>query len=63
MLLKGGSSWLTGAGASSWYFPQATKLGEHGKYFLFSDGYERSANIGFRCVADRLETGRIGNDV
>lgn len=51
VLLKGGSSYtMTG---SSWYFPQVQTLAQHGKYFLYSDGYERSATIGFRCIADR----------
>ncbi len=50
VILKGSSRYRpTG---SQWYFPQAVKLSSHNKYFLFSDGYERSPNIGFRCVAD-----------
>ena len=49
--LKGGSGWSP-QGGSGWYFPQAKTLTEHGKYFLYSDGYERSSMLGFRCVAD-----------
>jgi hypothetical protein len=52
VLLKGGSAYAPGAGEAQWYFPQARRLDLHGKYFLYSDGYERSASIGFRCVAD-----------
>ena len=49
-VLKGGSNYRpTG---SVWYLPQIRRLDEHQKYLLFSDGYERAATIGFRCVAD-----------
>jgi formylglycine-generating enzyme required for sulfatase activity len=37
---------------SHWYFPQAYKLTEHGKYLLMSPGKDRSAAVGFRCVVD-----------
>jgi iron(II)-dependent oxidoreductase len=37
---------------SHWYFPQAYKLTEHGKYLLMSPGKDRSAALGFRCVVD-----------
>lgn len=40
------------------YFPQANSLREHGKYLLYSDGYERASMLGFRCVADRKAVGR-----
>ena len=49
-VLRGGSYFH--ATTSQWYFPQAHKLNEHGKYLLMSPGRDRSANIGFRCVAD-----------
>jgi formylglycine-generating enzyme required for sulfatase activity len=49
-ILRGGSYFH--ATTSQWYFPQAHKLNEHGKYLLMSPGRDRSANIGFRCVAD-----------
>jgi formylglycine-generating enzyme required for sulfatase activity len=35
-----------------WYFPQAYKLQEHGKYLLIAPGMDRSGGIGFRCVRD-----------
>jgi len=37
---------------SKWYFPQAYRLNEHGKYLLTSPGLDRSGVIGFRCVVD-----------
>ena len=50
VVLKGGSNYRP-VGAV-YYFPQAWNISLHSKYFLFSDGYERSSTIGFRCVAD-----------
>jgi hypothetical protein len=35
-----------------WYFPQAYKLNEHGKYLLIASSTDRSATVGFRCVVD-----------
>jgi formylglycine-generating enzyme required for sulfatase activity len=37
---------------SKWYFPQAYRLSEHGKYLLISPGTDRSGTISFRCVVD-----------
>jgi gamma-glutamyl hercynylcysteine S-oxide synthase len=37
---------------SIWYFPQAYKLNEHGKYLLTSPSMDRSGGVGFRCVQD-----------
>jgi formylglycine-generating enzyme required for sulfatase activity len=37
---------------SKWYFPQAYRLSEHGKYLLMTPGMDRSGTIGFRCVVD-----------
>lgn len=37
---------------SFWYFPEAYKNNEHGKYLLMAPSYDRSATIGFRCVMD-----------
>ena len=37
---------------SMWYFPQAYRLDEHGKYLLMAPGLDRSGTIGFRCAAD-----------
>ena len=50
-ILRGGSYYH--AQTSMWYFPQAHKLNEHGKYLLMSPGRDRAATLGFRCVADR----------
>jgi gamma-glutamyl hercynylcysteine S-oxide synthase len=41
---------------SMWYFPQAYKLSEHGKYLLTAPGLDRSGGVGFRCVRDGGET-------
>lgn len=35
-----------------WYFPEAYKLTEHGKYLLMAPSMDRSGTIGFRCVVD-----------
>ncbi|MGI8906913.1 MAG: formylglycine-generating enzyme family protein [Candidatus Sumerlaeaceae bacterium] len=49
-LLRGGSNYRPTT--SHWYFPQAHELNKHGKYLLMSPSLDRSATIGFRCVAD-----------
>lgn len=49
-ILRGGSHYRPRG--SDWYFPQALQLDQHGKYLLISPGKDRSAAIGFRCVAD-----------
>jgi formylglycine-generating enzyme required for sulfatase activity/nicotinamidase-related amidase len=49
-ILRGGSYYQPGG--SRWYFPQAYKLNEHGKYLLMAPSIDRSASIGFRCVVD-----------
>lgn len=51
-VLRGGSHYQPQG--SMWYFPQAYKLSEHGKYLLMAPSFDRSAAIGFRCVADAL---------
>jgi iron(II)-dependent oxidoreductase len=50
-ILRGGSYYY--AQTSNWYFPQAHRLDQHGKYLLMSPGRDRAATVGFRCVADR----------
>jgi iron(II)-dependent oxidoreductase len=35
-----------------WYFPEAYKLTEHGKFLLMAPSIDRSGTIGFRCVVD-----------
>jgi len=49
-ILRGGSYYQPQG--SYWYFPQAYKLSEHGKYLLMSPGQNRSGTLGFRCVKD-----------
>ena len=49
-VLRGGSHYRPQG--SRWYFPQAYKLSEHGKYLLMAPGMDRSGAIGFRCVID-----------
>ena len=38
--------------ARIWYFPQAYKLNEHGKYLLMAPSKDRAGTLGFRCVVD-----------
>jgi formylglycine-generating enzyme required for sulfatase activity len=49
-VLRGGSHYQPQG--SRWYFPQAYKLNEHGKYLLIAPSLDRSAAVGFRCVVD-----------
>jgi len=49
-ILRGGSAYQPQT--SHWYFPQAYRLDQHGKYLLMAPGKDRSAMIGFRCVVD-----------
>ncbi len=49
-ILRGGSHYQPQG--SRWYFPQAYKLSEHGKYLLMAPSIDRSATIGFRCAVD-----------
>jgi hypothetical protein len=49
-ILRGGSSYQPQG--SIWYFPQAYRNDEHGKYLLMAPGLDRSERIGFRCVKD-----------
>ncbi|MGZ3184939.1 MAG: SUMF1/EgtB/PvdO family nonheme iron enzyme [Telluria sp.] len=48
--LRGGSSYLPQT--SHWYFPQAHRLDQHGKYLLMAPCKDRSGMLGFRCVVD-----------
>ena len=54
-VLRGGSHYQPQG--SKWYFPQAYKLSEHGKYLLMAPSMDRSGAIGFRCVMDEAEGG------
>ncbi|HXS06024.1 MAG TPA: SUMF1/EgtB/PvdO family nonheme iron enzyme [Rhizomicrobium sp.] len=49
-ILRGGSYYQPQG--SLWYFPQAYRNDQHGKYLLMAPGKDRSATVGFRCVAD-----------
>ena len=49
-ILRGGSAYQPQT--SHWYFPQAYRLDQHGKYLLMAPCKDRSAGIGFRCVVD-----------
>jgi len=49
-ILRGGSYYQPAG--SHWYFPQAYKLNEHGKYLLIGPSKDRSGGVGFRCVVD-----------
>lgn len=48
--LRGGSAWCPQT--SHWYFPQAYRLDQHGKYLLMAPCKDRSGGLGFRCVVD-----------
>lgn len=49
-VLRGGSAYQPQT--SHWYFPQAHRLDQHGKYLLMAPCKDRSAWVGFRCVVD-----------
>ncbi|MET0934952.1 MAG: formylglycine-generating enzyme family protein [Luteibacter sp.] len=49
-VLRGGSSYQPQT--SHWYFPQAYRLDQHGKYLLMAPCKDRSGCVGFRCVVD-----------
>jgi formylglycine-generating enzyme required for sulfatase activity len=49
-ILRGGSYYQPQG--SMWYFPQAYRLTEHGKYLLMGPSIDRSGTVGFRCVVD-----------
>jgi formylglycine-generating enzyme required for sulfatase activity len=49
-ILRGGSYFQPQG--TRWYFPQAYRLDEHGKYLLMAPSIDRSGTVGFRCVVD-----------
>jgi formylglycine-generating enzyme required for sulfatase activity len=53
-ILRGGSYYQPQG--SMWYFPQAYRLDEHGKYLLMWPSLDRSGTVGFRCVIDASES-------
>lgn len=48
--LRGGSYYQPQG--SVWYFPQAYRNDEHGKFLLMVPSEDRSGTVGFRCVMD-----------
>jgi formylglycine-generating enzyme required for sulfatase activity len=49
-IVRGGSYYQPQG--SMWYFPQAYKLNEHGKYLLMAPSKDRAGTLGFRCAMD-----------
>ena len=49
-ILRGGSHYQPQG--ARWYFPEAYRLDEHGKYLLMAPSLDRSGAVGFRCVRD-----------
>ena len=49
-VVRGGSYYRPSG--SMWYFPQNTRLDQHGKYLLIAPSKDRSPMLGFRCVVD-----------
>jgi formylglycine-generating enzyme required for sulfatase activity len=49
-VLRGGSYYRPSS--SIWYFPQAYRNDEHGKFLLMAPSEDRSGGVGFRCVMD-----------
>lgn len=49
-VLRGGSYYEPQG--SRWYFPNARRLDEHGKYLLMAPSLDRAGTLGFRCVRD-----------
>jgi formylglycine-generating enzyme required for sulfatase activity len=49
-IVRGGNWWAPKG--SAWYFPPALRLDEQNTWLELSESMDRSAGIGFRCVAD-----------
>lgn len=49
-ILRGGSYYQPQG--SLWYFPQAYRNDEHGKFLMMAPSYDRSGTVGFRCAED-----------
>ena len=49
-ILRGGSYYQPQG--SVWYFPQAYRNDQHGKFLLMAPSEDRSGTVGFRCVMD-----------
>jgi iron(II)-dependent oxidoreductase len=50
VLLRGGCYYRPES--SLWYFPQAHRLDQHGKYLLVAPARDRAGTLGFRCAVD-----------
>lgn len=60
-ILRGGSYYQPQG--SMWYFPQAYRLDEHGKYLLMAPSLDRSGTVGFRCVIEASDGGNSSTTV
>jgi len=49
-ILRGGSYYQPQG--SIWYFPQAYRLDQHGKFLMMAPSMDRAGALGFRCVMD-----------
>jgi hypothetical protein len=49
-VVRGGSYYFPQG--SGWYFPNSSRLTEHGKLLLMAPCKDRAATLGFRCVMD-----------
>ena len=49
-VIRGGSYFFPQG--SHWYFPNSSRLTEHGKLLLMAPSKDRAATLGFRCVMD-----------
>ena len=49
-VIRGGSYYFPQG--SHWYFPNSSRLTEHGKLLLMAPSKDRAATLGFRCVMD-----------
>jgi formylglycine-generating enzyme required for sulfatase activity len=49
-VVRGGSYYFPQG--SHWYFPNSSKLTEHGKLLLMAPAKDRAATLGFRCAMD-----------
>jgi iron(II)-dependent oxidoreductase len=49
-MLRGGSYYQPQG--SIWYFPQAYRLDQHGKFLMMAPSMDRAGALGFRCVMD-----------
>ena len=49
-VVRGGSYYFPQG--SGWYFPNSSRLADHGKLLLMAPSKDRAATLGFRCVMD-----------